>query len=124
LAKPFVLAFACLTAVQFAFIVSMNTYLRDRNGTNGEHYSAPLAEQERVIRSLCDAVPKQSRLVNATKTVFSSTLFYIAETDPACAGRRIKICDEPCDEKIFERATRLEFASDEGGALVLTPAGP
>ncbi|MEO7111201.1 MAG: hypothetical protein ABI183_12250 [Polyangiaceae bacterium] len=120
--NPFVVAFALLSATQFAFIVTMNAYLRDRVGTNGEHYSAPLAEQQRVLRNFCETIPRQSRLVNATNTVFSSTLRYIIDTDPACAASKISICDDPCDESDrFDHATRLEFARDEGGALVLIP---
>jgi hypothetical protein len=83
-----------LTTAQVAFIVSWVTFIRAHGGTNGPHYGATLTQQVRAIQRACDATASHAAVTNDTG-VFAESLSYIAESDPACAGKHLQIVRPP-----------------------------
>jgi hypothetical protein len=85
-----VLAFWGMAMFQFAFLVHWMHFVRERGGTRGVHYDAPLSQQRQVVRQLC--AHRQTVLYVANLTyVFSESLEYIASMEPQCDGKRLDV---------------------------------
>ncbi|MBN1203654.1 MAG: hypothetical protein JXB05_01855 [Myxococcaceae bacterium] len=103
--------------LQFLVNVAWMGYARERGGTQGIHYSSPLAAQQAVIRRLCEEAKGTVFLENHT-WIFPPPLGYVARTTPACQGLNIHLCgSRGCPPGAPIR--RLRYAAPVGGALVL-----
>ena len=104
-------------AVQFLVNVAWMGYVRERGGTQGVHYSTPLAAQQELIRRACQESPSPISLENAT-VIFPHALGYVARTTPACQNVALSICG-PWGCPPGASLRRVRYAGPVGGALVL-----
>jgi hypothetical protein len=104
-------------AVQFLDNVAWMGYVRERGGTQGVHYSTPLAAQQELIRRACQESPSPISLENAT-VIFPHALGYVARTTPACQNVALSICG-PWGCPPGASLRRVRYAGPVGGALVL-----
>lgn len=103
--------------VQFLVNVAWMGYVRQRGGTQGVHYSTPLAAQQEVIRRVCEESPSPVSLENYT-VLFPHSLSYVARTTPACQNVALTLCG-PWGCPPGTTLRRLRYAAPVGGALVL-----
>lgn len=108
-----------IAALQFSFIVSWMGYVRDRDGTRGGAYGTPIGSQRRVAQFACGM--RGSIVVIENETALRpQSLEYIAEADPACAGRQVIVCPPGrCVGLPGGRPLHLRYAAEKGGALRL-----
>ncbi len=103
--------------VQFLVNVAWMGYVRQRGGTQGVHYSTPLAAQQELIRRVCEESPSPVSLENYT-VLFPHSLSYVAKTTPACQSVALSICG-PWGCPPGASLRRLRYAAPVGGALAL-----
>ncbi len=103
---------------QLLFIAGWMSYIRARGGTQGIHYSTPLAAQRRVVREACSTPDDRLRLVNET-ALFPHSLSYVVATEPACAGKQVRVCGPDCPEVPGARSFHLGYAGPAGGSVQL-----
>ena len=91
--------------------------MRERGGTAGVHYSVPLSGQRAFLHSACSTDRPQVALANRTY-LFPDSLLSLAQTEPACAGKRIGVCMGDCPALNAEwRVVSLRYAAPPGGRL-------
>ncbi len=103
--------------VQFLVNVAWMGYIHEHVGTQGVHYSTPLAEQQAIIRQACEESQGSVVLENHT-ALFPHSLSYVARTTPACQNVALTICP-PWGCPPNEPLRRLRYAAPVGGALDL-----
>ncbi len=106
-----------LALVQVTFTQAWMRWVRERGGTAGIHYSVPLSAQRAFLRSACSTDRPQVALANRTY-LFPDSLLNLAQTEPACAGKRVGVCPGDCpvlDAKW--RVVSLRYATPPGGRL-------
>jgi hypothetical protein len=92
-------------------------WLRERGGTAGIHYSVPLAAQRALLKTACATDRQQVALVNRTY-LFADSLLSLAQTEPACAGKRIGVCQGNCPALDSQwRVVSLRYVAPPGGRL-------
>jgi hypothetical protein len=109
-------ALACLAVLQFAFLLATMRYLGERAGTQGVHYSVPLARLEESMHRACESSGRSLLIENATR-VFPHALWYVGGIDPACAGKQIRFCRPGVCPGA--PTARLRYAAPVGGALAV-----
>jgi hypothetical protein len=70
-------------------------WIRERGGTAGVHYSVPMAAQRALLNTACSTDRLQVALANRTY-LFPESLLSLAQTEPACTGKRVAICAVNC----------------------------
>ncbi len=70
-------------------------WVRERGGTAGVHYSVPMAAQRALLNAACSTEQPQVALANRTY-LFPESLLSLAQTEPACRGKRVAICSGNC----------------------------
>ena len=80
-------AFALVAIAQASFIVQWMSFIRAHQGTRGIHYGATLSAQTQLVRERC----ARGEIIANTIAPFSVSLEYIAEHEPACAGKAWRV---------------------------------
>ena len=102
--------------VQFALVERWMGYIQARGGTQGVHYSVPLAAQQRVVREACTRAPGPVLTVWNHTALFAPALDYVVWTTPECAGKQVRLCTRcPAQGPLL----RLRYATSGAGAVVL-----
>jgi hypothetical protein len=83
-----------LALAQWAFLPVWMHYVRAHGGTQGVHYTTPLAEERAWMRKAC-ALEGNLRIENHTN-IFPAALEYLTTSEPACRDRRVTICSGNC----------------------------
>ncbi len=106
-----------LALAQVAFTQAWMRWVREHGGTAGVHYSVPLSAQRAFLHSACSTDRPQVALANRTY-LFPASLLSLAQTEPACAGKRIAVCMGDCPTLGAEwRVVSLRYAAPPGGRL-------
>ena len=106
-----------LALAQVTFTQAWMRWVRERGGTAGIHYSVPLSAQRAFLHSACSTDRRQVALANRTY-LFPDSLLSLAQTEPACAGKRVGVCPADCPVLDAEwRVVSLRYANPPGGRL-------
>jgi hypothetical protein len=115
---PWILTWG-LAALQLVFIVGWMSYIRVRGGTHGIHYSTPVSLQEEAVRQICEA-PEKIVVVENQTALFPTSIQYLAEIEPRCAGKVIRLCFRACPPTPADvRRMRIGYVAPYGGALAV-----
>ncbi len=115
---PWILSWG-LAAVQLLFLVGWMSYIRVRGGTHGIHYSTPVSLQEKAVRKICEA-PEKIIVVENQTALFPASIQYLAEIEPRCAGKIVRLCFRTCPPTPADvRRTRIGYLAPYGGALAV-----
>ena len=105
-------------AGQFLVNVAWMRYVRERGGTQGIHYSTPLAAQQAIILRACQETGQGTLFLENHTTLFPPSLGYVVRTTPACQGVSVYLCHpRNCPPGALVR--RLRYATPHGGAITL-----
>jgi hypothetical protein len=108
---------------QLMFVVAATRYLHGETGTRGVHYGPPVGHQAEVLRAICGAtkVGDTAAISNQTN-VFRGSLEYLGRTEPACAGRGVRLYrgPRPVDLPVGTLERHLVYRDETGGALRVT----
>lgn len=111
-----------LGVIQTAFIVRWTSFIADRGGTRGMHYSVPVGRTEELIHELCSLNAPSVVLFNLT-LVMPHILEYHVHTDPSCEGKAIAICPPyGCSAPAGSAQYQLIYSGDSGGAVLMKKA--
>ncbi len=106
-----------LAVAEGSFNEAWMRWVRERGGTDGTHYSLPLAAQRALLNTACSTDRPQVALANHT-SLFGDSLLNLAQTEPACAGKFIGICRGDCPALGPRwQVLSLRYASPPGGRL-------
>jgi len=111
---------ACVWVVALAeatFNQAWMRWVRERGGTAGIHYSVPMAAQRALLQAACSTDRPQVALANRTY-LFPESLLSLAQTEPACTGKRIAVCRGNCPALDAQwRVVSLRYVAPPGGRL-------
>lgn len=103
---------------QVGFTEAWMGWVRQHGGTAGTHYSVPLSAQRALLRDACSTERPQVALANRT-LLFPQSLFSLAQTERACAGKRVAVCPGNCPALDAQwRVVSVRYAAPPGGRLV------
>jgi hypothetical protein len=105
-------------AGQFLVSVAWMGYVREHGGTQGVHYSTPLAAQQGVILRACEEARQGVVFLENHTVLFPHSLGYVARTTAACQGVSLNLCG-PAGCPPGAPSRRLRYAAPTGGALLL-----
>jgi hypothetical protein len=106
-----------LALAEATFNQAWMRWVRERGGTAGIHYSVPLAAQRALLQAACSTDRPQVALANRTY-LFADSLLSLAETEPACAGKRLGVCAGNCPALDARwRVVSLRYVAPPGGRL-------
>jgi hypothetical protein len=92
-------------------------WVRQHGGTIGIHYSVPMSAQREFLREACSTERPNVALANRT-ALFPQSLLSLAQTEPACSGKRVGICPGSCPTLDAQwRLVSLRYAAPPGGRL-------
>ena len=115
------LLLAGLWAVALAdarFLEVWMRWVRERGGTAGIHYSAPLSAQRLLLHEACSTAQPKVALANRT-LLFPQSLLSLAQTEAACAGKTVGVCSVNCPPLDAQwRVVSVRYAAPPGGRLV------
>ena len=109
---------AAVVGLNLLFVVSWTSFLSADGGTRGIRYGASLDNQQQAVERLCRGPESELAVVNETQ-VFQESLDYLISTTPACEGRDLRICADPCREASSWVRLRLAYAPDGSAELVV-----
>jgi hypothetical protein len=102
---------------EVAFDQAWMQWVRERGGTAGVHYSVPMAAQRALLNAACSTDRPQVALANRTY-LFPESLLSLAQTEPACTGKRVAICSGHCPPLEPKwRVVSVDYAAYPGGRL-------
>lgn len=117
LARGLLISVWLFALAEASFNQAWMRWVRERGGTAGIHYSVPLAAQRALLRAACSSDRPQIAFANRTY-LFPESLLSLAQTEPACAGKRIGICPGNCPALDARwRVVSLRYAAPPGGRL-------
>lgn len=105
-------------AGQFLVNVAWMRYARERGGTQGIHYSTPLAAQQAIMLRACQEAGQGAVFLENHTSLFPPSLGYVARTTPACQGVSVYLC-RPWGCPPGAPVRRLRYATPNGGAVIL-----
>jgi hypothetical protein len=92
-------------------------WLRAHGGTAGIHYSVPLSAQRSLLQEACTTDRQMIALANRTY-LFPQSLLSLAQTESACAGKRVAVCPLNCPALDGRwRVVSVRYAAPPGGRL-------
>jgi hypothetical protein len=92
-------------------------WVRENGGTAGIHYSVPMAAQRAFLHESCTTDRPQVALANRT-LLFPHSLLSLAQTEPACFGKRVALCPGNCPPLDAQwRVVSLRYAAPPAGRL-------
>lgn len=114
---------SAVTVIQVAFLFAWSSYVQERGGTRGMHYSTPVGGTAAAMRLAC---ARPERVIHfANRTIVLPVVFqYHAAVEPLCAGKSVVLCNS-CPVGAPQSATVLfSYAKDRGGEAVLQVVRP
>ncbi len=106
-----------LALAETTFNQAWMRWVRERGGTAGIHYSVPMSAQRALLHAACATDRPQVALANRTY-LFADSLLSLAQTEPACAGKRVGVCPGNCPALDARwRVVSLRYAAPPGGRL-------
>ena len=92
-------------------------WVGERGGTAGVHYSVPMAAQRALLKAACSTDRPQVALANRTY-LFPESLLSLAQTEPACEGKRVAVCSANCPPLDAKwRVVSVRYAAYPAGRL-------
>ena len=109
---------AVVVVLQAGFIVAWKSYIDERGGTRGVHYSVPVAQQAEFVRAACAVNTPRVEIQNLTQ-LFPASLAYAIAHEPLCANKSLGLCRSgDCPPVSADVSTmRLYYANPTGGRV-------
>lgn len=115
-------ALVVVAITQLAFIARWRTWIAQRGGTGGIHYSVAIGVQTSAIREICRRSAADMIVVSNSTGVRAASLSFIARTEPDCAGKAVEFCGMSCMAKPGAALMRLRY--EKYGVAFLAVDGP